>query len=128
MTSEDDSDCCNLGSVNLANVESLQEMKDIVDVASKFLVCGTLRSDLPYKKVYDIREKNRRLGLGLMGVHEWLLKRGYRYEMNDEFKQWLQVYEDVSKSSADVHCDRLYLNRPKGYRSIAPTGTVGLLA
>jgi len=128
VTSEDDSDCCNLGSVNLANVESLQEMKDIVDVASKFLVCGTLRSDLPYKKVYDIREKNRRLGLGLMGVHEWLLKRGYRYEMNDEFKQWLQVYEDVSKSSADVHCDRLYLNRPKGYRSIAPTGTVGLLA
>lgn len=128
VTSEDDSDCCNLGSINLGAVESKEELKDIVNVASKFLVCGTLRADLPYEKVAQVREKNRRLGLGVMGVHEWLLKKNYRYEMNDELREWMDIYEEESERSANEHCDRLYLNRPKGYRAIAPTGTIGILA
>ena len=63
-----------------------------------------------------------------MGMHEWLLKRGYKYEMVDELKQWMKVYETESKKAADEHCDRLFLNRPKGYRAIAPTGTISILA
>lgn len=128
VTSEDDSDVCNLGSINLARVDSIDELRDIVNVASKFLVCGTMRADLPYDKVRKVREKNRRLGLGIMGVHEWLLQRGYKYEMNDELRSWMEVYRDESERSANEHCDRLYLNRPAGYRAIAPTGTIGLLA
>jgi len=128
VTSEDDSDVCNLGSINLGNIDSLEEFQACVSLASKFLVCGTLRADLPYDKVYKVREKNRRLGLGLMGIHEWLLKRGYKYEVNDELRQWLQVYKDESKRSADEHCDRLYISHPVAYRAIAPTGTIGILA
>ena len=128
VTSEDDSDVCNLGAINMANIKDLDEFREVVGLASKFLVCGTLRADLPYSKVYKVREKNRRLGLGLMGVHEWLLKRGYTYGMNEELKEWMKVYEEESERSANEHCDRLYLNRPKGYRAIAPTGTIGILA
>jgi len=128
VTSEDDSDICNLGSVNFANIESLQELKDVVALASKFLVCGSMRADVPYGKVSEVRERNRRIGLGIMGIHEWLLGRGHRYEMNDELKQWLQIYKKYSESGANEHCDRFYLERPKGYRAIAPTGTTGMLA
>jgi ribonucleoside-diphosphate reductase alpha chain len=128
VTSEDDSDVCNLGSINLGNIQTLEEFKSVVQLASKFLVCGTLRADLPYDKVYKVREKNRRLGLGLMGIHEWLLKRGQKYEVTDELKQWLEVYRDESKRSADEHCDRFYISRPVAYRAIAPTGTIGILA
>lgn len=128
VTSEDDSDVCNLGSINLGNISNLEEFKSVVNLASKFLVCGTLRADLPYEKVYKVREKNRRLGLGLMGIHEWLLKRGQKYEVTDELKQWLAVYRDVSKASADEHCDRFFISRPVAYRAIAPTGTIGILA
>lgn len=128
VTSEDDSDVCNLGSVNLGNITSLEEFKNIVSLASKFLVCGTLRADLPYEKVYKVREKNRRLGLGLMGIHEWLLQRGQKYEVTDELKQWLEVYQSESKRSADEHCDRFYISRPVAYRAIAPTGSIGILA
>lgn len=128
VTSEDDSDVCNLGSINLGNIASLEEFKSVVSLASKFLVCGTLRADLPYEKVYKIREKNRRLGLGLMGVSEWLLQRGYDYEVNEELKQWLQVYKDESERAANDHCDRFYISRPVAYRAIAPTGTIGILA
>jgi ribonucleoside-diphosphate reductase alpha chain len=128
VTSEDDSDVCNLGSINLGNISSIEEFRSVVSLASKFLVCGTLRADLPYDKVYKVREKNRRLGLGLMGIHEWLLQRGQKYEVTKELHDWLAVYKDESKRSADEHCDRFYISRPVAYRAIAPTGTIGILA
>lgn len=128
VTSEDDSDVCNLGSVNMAACRDIAEFKHVVDVASKFLVCGTVAAQLPYEKVYAVREKNRRLGLGLMGVHEWLLQRGYRYECTEELKLWLQVYKDVSEDAANSLCDALGISRPVAYRAIAPTGTIGILA
>ncbi len=128
ITSEDDSDVCNLGSVNLANIETIEEFSDVVNLASKFLVCGLIRAQLPYEKIAKVRRDNSRIGLGLMGMHEWLLKRNSRYEMTDELKQWMKVYERESKRSADQHCDRLFLKRPKGYRAIAPTGTISILA
>jgi len=128
VTSEDDSDVCNLGSINVGAVETMDEFRDLVGVASKFLVCGTVRADLPYEKVYQVREKNRRLGLGLMGIHEWLLKRGEKYEVTPELHKWLEVYRDESKKAADDHCERLYLSKPAAYRAIAPTGSIGILA
>ncbi len=128
VTSEDDSDVCNLGSINLGNIKNVEEFRSVVQLASKFLVCGTLRADLPYEKVYKVREKNRRLGLGLMGVAEWLMQRGSKYEVTQELHQWLAAYRDESKKSADEHCDRFYISRPVAYRAIAPTGTIGILA
>ena len=128
VTSSDDSDVCNLGSINLGAIDSKEELAAVIAVASKFLVCGTIRADLPYQKVRDVREKNRRLGLGIMGVHEWLLQRGKGYEVDDELKEWLTIYRDESERAANEHCDRLYLSRPLAYRAIAPTGSIGILA
>jgi ribonucleoside-diphosphate reductase alpha chain len=63
-----------------------------------------------------------------MGIHEWLLKRGKRYEVDDELKGWLEVYERESEQSANEHCDRLFISKPVAYRAIAPTGSIGILA
>jgi ribonucleoside-diphosphate reductase alpha chain len=63
-----------------------------------------------------------------MGLHEWLLQRGQKYEVTDELKQWLKVYRDESERAANEHCDRFYISRPVAYRAIAPTGTIGILA
>jgi ribonucleoside-diphosphate reductase alpha chain len=128
ITSEDSDDCCNLGSVNLANIESIEEFHAIVGLGAKFLVCGTLRGDLPYEKVYKVREKNRRIGLGIMGVHEWLLARGANYSATPELHEWLSVYRDESEIAANELCDRFYLNHPVKYRAVAPTGTIGIMA
>lgn len=128
VVSSDDSDVCNLGSVNLGAVDSIDELRNVVTLAAKFLVCGTMRADLPYDKVYEVRALNRRIGLGLMGLHEWLLKRGYGYEVVPELHEWLAVYRDESEKAANEHCDRFFLNRPVAYRAIAPTGTIGILA
>lgn len=126
--SEDDSDVCNLGSVNIGAIDSIEELKDVVNLSSKFLICGTMRAELPYEKVRRVRETNRRIGLGLMGIHEWLLKRQQPYEVTEELHKWLKVYQKEGEKSANEHCDRFFINRPVAYRAIAPTGTIGILA
>ena len=128
VTSADDSDVCNLGSINMGNIESITELQDVVELATKFLLCGTLKAELPYDKVKAIREKNRRLGLGIMGRHEWLLKRGYKYEMVSELHRWLTVYRDCSDHTSRNFSDALSISRPVANRAIAPTGTIGIMA
>ena len=128
VTSEDDSDVCNLGSINIGAIDDIEEFRSIVRVASMFLVAGTLVADLPTKKVYEVRAKNRRLGLGLMGIHEFLLKRGSSYEVTEELHRWLEVYRDESEKAANMLCDERGINHPVAYRAIAPTGTIGILA
>lgn len=128
VTSEDDSDVCNLGSLNLGRIETIHEFKSIVELATKFLLCGTLKAELPFDKIYETREKNRRLGLGLMGVHEWLLKRGHRYEVTSDLHMWLKEYRDVSDRIGDGFADELGISRPVAKRAIAPTGSIGILA
>lgn len=128
VCSADDSDVCNLGSLNLGRITSLDEFRAVVALATQFLVCGTLRAQLPYAKVAETREKNRRLGLGLMGVHEWLIQRGHRYEVGPELRNWLAAYRDVSDYTSRVFADGLGLSRPVANRAIAPTGTIGILA
>jgi len=128
ITSADDSDVCNLGSVNLGAIDTLDEYAEVVRLASQFLVAGTLRGDLPNKKIESVRDKNRRLGLGNMGFHEWLLKRGHAYRVHEELHEWLKVYAEQSEVAANEFCDRFYLNHPVKYRAIAPNGTTGILA
>lgn len=128
VTSEDDSDVCNLGSVNMGAIDTLKEMEEVCYLASKFLLCGTIRAVLPDDKIRQVREQNRRLGLGLMGVHEWLLRRGYRYEVVPEMHDWLGAYRDYSERGADEVADYLGVNHPVAYRAIAPAGTISILA
>jgi ribonucleoside-diphosphate reductase alpha chain len=127
ITSEDDSDICNLGSLNLARFNSDGEFYQAVELSTLFLLAGTVYSDLPHEEVFRTRQKNRRLGLGIMGVHEWLLKRGKRYGPDAELGRWLDHY---AKSTDFAHqwADELSLSRPLKTRAIAPNGTIGIIA
>ena len=128
VTSADDSDVCNLGSLNFGRIETISELKDVVRLATMFLICGTLKAQLPYDKVYLVRAKNRRLGLGFMGVHEWLIKKGYKYEVTPELHQWLSVYKGESDKVSREFADKLSITKPVANRAIAPTGSIGILA
>ena len=127
VTSEDDSDVCNLGSLNFARIDDLNQLQEVVELATKFLLCGTLRAQLPYEKVYQVRDSNRRLGLGLMGLHEWLIQRGHRYETTPELHRWFKVYEAESDKVARSFSKKLNVSEPVAVRAVAPTGTIGIL-
>lgn len=122
VTSEDDSDVCNLGSLNFSRINSISDLQRTTELATIFLLCGTLEADLPYRKIAEVRQKNRRLGLGIMGLHEWLLARGYKYEVTPELHQWLSIYKGVSDDTSKRYADRLGISRPVANRAIAPTG------
>jgi ribonucleoside-diphosphate reductase alpha chain len=125
--SADDSDVCNLGSINLARIESLEEMREVTRLGTLFLLAGTVYSDVPYAKVAETRAKNRRLGLGLMGLHEFLLMRGLRYEPSAELGTFLDEYArsgEYATASANKHG----LSVPVATRAIAPTGTIAIVA
>jgi ribonucleoside-diphosphate reductase alpha chain len=128
VTSEDDSDVCNLGSINLSRVEGVEEMAQITEMATLFLLAGTVYSDIPHAEVAETRAKNRRLGLGLMGVHEWLISHGYGYEIVPEFRELLQAWKDTSDEAAERYARKHGLSVPKKKRAIAPNGTIGIVA
>lgn len=128
VVSEDDSDVCNLGSVNFGAIDSLDELREVAELGAKFLACGLMRSALPYDKVYKVREQNSRIGLGIMGLHEWLLKRGLPYDSHSDLEKWLEEWKTSGIAGANEVCDRFYMPRPKGYFAVAPTGTIGILA
>lgn len=127
ITSYDTDDICNLGSINMARVSSLQEMEELVELGVQFLLAGTVYSDLPYSDVEKTRTKNRRLGLGLMGLHEWLLQRRKRYGYDSELEKYLKVY---AKSTEVSHkYARMWgLTLPSKTRGLAPNGSIGIVA
>jgi len=127
VTSKDDNDICNLGSINLARVDSLEEMALLTQLSTRFLLCGTLYSKVPYQGVADTRTKNRRLGLGLMGIYEWLAVRGKPYAPDSELEKYLVEYSK-SGAYADVAATILGVSAPVKTRAIAPTGTIGIIA
>lgn len=128
VTSRDDSDICNLGSINMARIDTLEEFKEVIRYGTAFLLAGTVYSHLPYGKVNETRTKNRRLGLGLMGIHEWLIKRGYKYEANAELDKWLEAYRDLSTTWAEHYATMWGLTVPVKTRAIAPCGTISIIA
>lgn len=126
VTSADDNDICNLGSLNLARIESREEMARLVYLSTAFLLCGSVYSLVPYPEVAKTRSRNRRLGLGLMGVGEWLAVRGKPYGPDEELGGWLDEY---AKSTEYAHelADRLGISRPVKTRAIAPAGTISII-
>lgn len=128
VTSEDDSDKCNLGTVWMNRCIDKKEFAEVTKYAVMFLLCGSLYSDLPTDKIREVGDKNNRIGLGIGGVHEWLMTRAYGYECVPELHKWLATYERESDSAAFVYAKQLGLAVPKGVRAIAPNGTIGILA
>lgn len=127
VTSADDSDVCNLGSINMARIESLEEMEYVVELGTAFLLAGTVYSDIPFAGVDKIRNKNRRLGLGLMGLHEWLLKHGKKYGPDEELGKYLEIYAKSGKF-VKPYAEKWELSQPVKTRAIAPNGTIGIVA
>lgn len=128
VTSSDDSDKCNLGTVWINRCKDKEDFARICHISTVFLLCGGLYSHLPTEKIREVGNKNNRIGLGLGGLHEWLMERGQKYEVTPELHKWLNLYERESDSAAYIWSKELGVAMPKGKRAIAPTGTIGIIA
>lgn len=128
VTSEDDSDKCNLGTLWINRVKDKRDLAETTKLATLFLLCGGIYSDVPTQKIKEVGLKNNRIGLGLGGIHEYLMARGLDYEVGPELHKMLSIYEQESDSAAFIGAKQLGVSVPKGVRAIAPTGTIGIIA
>ncbi len=128
VVSEDDSDKCNLGTVWMNRCSSAEDFHATVRLATVFLLCGGIRSEVPTKKIKKVGTLNNRIGLGLGGMHEWLMQRHMPYEVTDEMRQWLYYYVQGSEEMCSIWSKKLDVSYPKGMRAIAPTGSISILA
>jgi ribonucleoside-diphosphate reductase alpha chain len=129
--SKETDNICNLGSINMARIETLEEFSKVVELATLFLYAGSHYTLLPYDAVAKPRQAWRQIGLGLMGMHEWLLKRGYKYgEQSSELSNWLSTYEKNIDSIESHRKGNPILSGcavPAKGRAIAPAGSIGIL-
>lgn len=128
VVSEDDSDKCNLGTIWINRIKNTKELREVVKLSTLFLLCGGIYSDTPTERIKEVGNKNNRIGLGLGGIHEWLMTRGEGYECTPELHKWLSIYEQESDSMAYIGAKQLGVAVPKGVRAIAPTGSIGIIA
>lgn len=128
FVSDTDSDSCNLGTIFISKFTDRDDFERCVYVATKFLICGNIYSDYPLPEMRDVALKHNRIGLGLGGIHEWLVNRDFRYETPVELHKWLNVYARASDDSAYNTARDIGMNIPSSKRAIAPTGTIGALA
>jgi ribonucleoside-diphosphate reductase alpha chain len=128
VTSATSGDACNLGSLNLARIKDIDELQKITRLAVRFLYLGTTLSWLPHEDFRVVREQDRRIGLGLMGLHEWCLRHGERYEPNGELGKWLAAWESTSDDEAVRFSRKMKGPKPVAVRAIAPGGTISIIA
>lgn len=128
VVSEDDSDKCNLGTIWLNRIKDKKDLAETTKHATLFLLCGGIYSDVPTERIREIGLKNNRIGLGLGGIHEWLMAKGQNYEVTPELHKLLSIYEQESDSAAFIGAKQLGVSVPKGVRAIAPTGTIGIIS
>lgn len=121
-------DSCNLGSIVLPRIRDLSHLEYVTRIAIQFLYNGSIKGDYPTPEIAKTAAQNRRLGLGFMGLHEYMLLRGHRYEWFPELQNLLATWKEVSDDEAVHYAKRNNGPLPITKRAIAPTGTISIIA
>ncbi|MCS7249631.1 MAG: adenosylcobalamin-dependent ribonucleoside-diphosphate reductase [candidate division WOR-3 bacterium] len=146
---------CNLGSINLAKLVKYkngevyfdwEEFKRIIHLAVHFLDNVIDVNKYPIKEIETITKGNRKIGLGIMGFADMLIKLRIPYD-SEEGLIWAErvakfLTEEARKKSCELGEKRgsfpnfeksIYYNKFKALRNatvttIAPTGTLSIIA
>jgi ribonucleoside-diphosphate reductase alpha chain len=140
---------CVLGSINLAacvhnGILDEHELRDAVRTAVRFLDRIIDKNIYPIPEIEEATKKTRKIGLGLMGVHDALLMVGLAYD-SAKGRTWCKnVMRNVTDTAVDESRRRAerfgafpawkesiwkkFPMRNATLTSIAPTGTLSLLA
>lgn len=122
---------CNLGSINMGAFSNrpASEMKEAMRLLTRWLIRAT-NGDMPHDEQREVVQKNRRIGAGLMGFHEYIAMRGIKYSSSAdsmEIRMLLSNLKSVSVEESKSYSKQLGIPEPVKHTCIAPTGTTALL-
>lgn len=126
---------CNLGHVNMAafaNTEAAGGNPDIAGMIrahrlmTRFLIRATF-AEVGDPKSRQVLDRNRRIGVGHLGVASFLALSGIRYSeapLNPWFRNLLRDLSAYINEEAEQFAHQLRIPVPVKKRTVAPTGTV----
>lgn len=123
-----DRDTCNLGSIVMPRIRSLDHLEEVTRLAIQFLYNGSLKATYPTAAIGDIARKNRRIGLGVMGLHEYMILNGHSYEWFPELEDFMSTWKEVCDDEAWRYATNMAGAVPVTTRAIAPTGTISIIS
>lgn len=118
---------CNLGHINLAAHKSFAEIEQTAKALTEMLINGTLHSKFPLPEFYARVDKDRRIGVGILGLHTWLVERGKSYDLDKEDTEFFEGLYQTIRDHADKYARKLRINKPETVTTVAPTGTVSIM-
>jgi adenosylcobalamin-dependent ribonucleoside-triphosphate reductase len=127
---------CNLGHINLAGFVNDFNKVDYLGLLkahklmTRFLIRATF-SKVGDPKSREVLDRNRRIGVGHLGVASFLALTGNKYSeahASKWFKRLLRELVDTVDEAAERFSHDLRIPVPVKKRTIAPTGTVAKLA
>jgi adenosylcobalamin-dependent ribonucleoside-triphosphate reductase len=126
----EEGESCNIGSVDIGLFGTDHAgAEQAFRYMTRFLIRQTLTS-IKIEPTATIEERNRRIGVGFLGLQEWAAAHGVRYRdiaTNDTLRLFLRRYREVCRQEADAYCDELGISRCIKVTAIAPNGTIAQL-
>ncbi len=140
---------CNLGSLNLANFVKdgkvdYKRMEGVVRVAASFLDDVIDCNRFPIPEIEEMTLKTRKIGMGIMGLHDMLIQLELPYGSEEGRKLAAEVMSFVRAKAEERSCElaeekgafpaydselnKYPARRNAALTSIQPTGTVSMIA
>lgn len=123
-------DVCCLGHINLERFVGKQtEAIEAFRLMTRFLIRATF-GDILNAHQKEAVQRNRRIGVGFFGFHNWLAYRSVRFSESHhkvEIRERLRKFKDVCRTEARKYAFQLRIPEPIKVTCIAPTGTISNL-
>jgi len=87
---------CNLASIHLGRIQTLEDLATIVPLAVRMLDNGITLNYLPVPAARTTNQRYRAIGLGVHGYHQYLVQRGIAWESDAHLQAADQVFEELA--------------------------------